>query len=199
MEKERPDFKDLIELARWLGASDAAIIFARDISAEDDLAKLCLDLPCDSYGLSSSCPPHVAGPAGFRELLKEYEQALVFKIELPTEMLFSSERHEIFRLLHKIAADVERAAVQRGYRKSKGYAGGSCKKVFCREQRVCRVVSEGGECRNPGQARPSMSGFGINVSKLMQIAGWKMNRGSIESDKGMASGMGTVCGLVLVG
>jgi predicted metal-binding protein len=193
------DFKDLIELARWLGANDAAIISAQDISVEDDLAKLCLDLPCENHGLSGSCPPQVAGPSGFRELLKEYEQALVFKIEVPTETLFSSERQEIFRLLHKIAADVEQLAVQKGYRKSKGYAGGSCKQLFCREQRVCRVVSGGGECRNPGQARPSMSGFGINVSKLMQIAGWKMNRASVETDKRMAAGMGTVCGLVLVG
>jgi predicted metal-binding protein len=64
MEGEKADFNDLIELARWLGASDAAIISAQDISVEDDLAKLCLDLPCENYGLSGSCPPHVAGPSG---------------------------------------------------------------------------------------------------------------------------------------
>jgi predicted metal-binding protein len=132
-------------------------------------------------------------------VLQGYEQALVFKIDVPTEILFSGDRREIFGLLHTIAADVELSAAQKGYRKSKGYAGGSCKQIFCREQRVCPVVSEGGECRNPGQARPSMSGFGINVSKLMQIAGWKMNRSRTEIDKGMASGVGTVCGLVLLG
>jgi predicted metal-binding protein len=186
-------------VVRWLGASDAAIISTQDISVEDDWAELCLDLPCENYGFSDSCPPHVASPSGFRELLKEYEQALVFKVELATEMLVSGERQDIFRLLHKIAADVGRSAMQKGSRKSKGYAGGSCKQLFCREQQVCRVVREGGECRNPGQARPSMSGFCINVSKLLQVAGWKINRNSTETDKGMASGMGTFCGLVLVG
>jgi predicted metal-binding protein len=199
MNREPADFTELIELARWLGASDATIISAADIAVEDDLAKLCLDLPCENHGLSAGCPPHVAGPAGFRELLKGYGQALVFRIEVPTEILFSSERPEIFRLLHKIAADVEQLASQKGYRKSKGYAGGSCKQLFCRDQRVCQVVSDGRECRNPDYARPSMSGFGINVSKLMHVAGWTLNRISSETDRGALSGTGTVCGLVLVG
>jgi predicted metal-binding protein len=199
MKTGKVDFTELIELARWLGASDAAVIPAEDISVEDDLAKMCHDLPCDSYGLSASCPPHVAGPSGFRELLRGYRQALVFKIEVPTELLFSHERQEIFGLLHKIAADVEQLAVQKGYRKSKGYAGGSCKKLFCRDRRACQVVSEGKECLNPGHARPSMSGFGINVSKLMRCAGWTMNRLGSEADKGKTSGTGTLCGLVLLG
>lgn len=147
--RETADFKDLIELARWLGASDVAIISTADISIEDNLAKMCLDLPCENYGLAASCPPHVAGPSGFRELLSGYRRALVFKIEVPTEILFSNERQEIFELLHKIAADVEQLAVRKGYQESKGFAGGSCKQLFCQDHRVCQVVSEGKECRNP--------------------------------------------------
>ncbi len=188
----------MIELACWLGASDAMIVSAVDISVEDDLAKLCFDPPCESYGLSASCPPHVAGPSAFRELLRGYERALVFRIEVPSQILLSNERLEIFRLLHQIAADVEQAAVRKGYRKSRGYAGGSCKQLFCGDQRVCQVVSEGRACRNPDHARPSMSGFGINVSKLMETAGWTMNRISAETDQAPSSGMGTVCGLVLI-
>jgi hypothetical protein len=42
-----------------------------------------------------------------------------------------------------------------------------------------------------------MSGFGINVSKLMQAAGWTMSRAvRTETD---AIAMGTLCGLVLIG
>jgi predicted metal-binding protein len=196
--EERTDFADLIELARWLGASDATIVAAADISVEDDLAKLCFDLPCENHGLSAGCPPHVAGPSAFRELLRGYEQALVFKIEVPSQILLSNERREIFGLLHQIAADVEQAAVQKGYRRSRGYAGGSCKQLFCRDRSACQVVSDGRECRNPGRARPSMSGFGINVSKLMEIAGWKMKRIRSETDQAASSGMATVCGLVLI-
>lgn len=199
MERDRASFADLMELARWLGASDAAMIPSGEISAEDDLARLCVDPPCENYGMSAGCPPHVAGPSAFRELVSEYEWALVFRIEVPSRVLFSDERREIFRLLHEIAAEVEQAAVRTGYRKSRGYAGGSCKQIFCRDRRACRVVAEGSPCRNPGQARPSMSGFGINVSKLMQTAGWSMNRAGGKTDKDGTSGTGTVCGLVLVG
>ena len=55
--------------------SDTAVIAASEISIEDDLAKLCQEPQCENYGLSSSCPPHVAGPAGFREYQKNFQQA----------------------------------------------------------------------------------------------------------------------------
>jgi len=199
MERDRVEFADLIELARRLGASDAAMVPAGEIAAEDELARLCLDPPCENYGMSAGCPPHVAGPSAFRELVGQYEWALVFRIEVPSQILLSDERREVFRLLHEIAAHVEQAAVRMGHRQSKGYAGGSCKQLFCRGEGACRVLSEAGACRNPGQARPSMSGFGVNVSKLMRTAGWTMNRAGGGTDKDAASGTGTVCGLVLVG
>jgi predicted metal-binding protein len=196
--RNQKDLTDLIELAYRLGASDATIISAAEISVEDDLAKLCFDPPCESYGLSAGCPPHVEGASAFRELLKGYERALVFRIEVPSQILLSNERQEIFRLLHQIAADVEQAAVRKGYWRSRGYAGGSCKRLFCGDERGCRVVSEGGACRNPERARPSMSGFGVNVSKLMEAAGWEMNRIRGETGQAAPSGAGTVCGLVLI-
>lgn len=197
-DRDRRELMDLIQLSLRLGASDARLISVSEISVEDNLATLCLELPCESYGLSARCPPYVSGPAGFRELLTSYKQAVVFKIDVPSEILFSSERHEIFWLLHEIASGIEQSAVQMGYRNSKGYAGGSCKRIFCRDQPKCRILSKEGECRNPDHARPSMSGFGINVSKLMQAAGWTMKRSTRGVEPGEAS-TGTVCGLVLIG
>ncbi len=196
--KDSKRLDQLIELARRLGVTDAAIISAESISIEDDLANLCRDSRCENYGMSASCPPHVAGPSGFRELLKHFKQALVFKIDAPTDILFSDERSELFKLLHEIAASIEQSAVEAGFPNSKGYAGGSCKMIFCRNQPDCRVVEEQGECRNPRSARPSMSGFGINVSKLMEAAGWKLSVAEREGDKDKAK-IGTLCGLVLVG
>lgn len=199
MERDDGNFTKLIELARRLGAGDAAMIPAAEISAEDDLAKLCLDAPCEHYGMSAGCPPHVAGPCWFRDLLKGRSWALVFKIEVPSRLLLSEQRREVFGLLHQIAAAVEQSAVQMGYHASKGFAGGSCKDLFCRDRRECRVVAEGRPCRNPDRARPSLSGFGINVSKLMHAAGWILNRVGGPTDGTTASGTGTVCGLVLLG
>ncbi len=43
-----------------------------------------------------------------------------------------------------------------------------------------------------------MSGYGINVSKMVQAAGWTMDRITRETDPDAIS-MGMLCGLVLIG
>jgi predicted metal-binding protein len=196
-QKIQTDLAELIQLACRLGASGAAVIPANEISIEDNLAKLCQEPQCENYGLSTSCPPHVAGPDGFREFQKTFQQAVVFKIDVPTEILLSSQRREIFQLLHEIAAHIEQAAVEMGYSQSKGFAGGSCKTLFCRDHADCRVLATGGACRHPHRARQSMSGFGINVSKLLQAAGWHMDKIIRETDPDDVP-MGAVSGLVLI-
>lgn len=190
--------KELVQLARQSGASDAAAISTNDISVEDDLANLCREPTCENYGLSTSCPPHVPGPSVFREWLKMMKHAVIIKIDIPMEILLSGERRDVMRLLHEIASEIERSAVEHGYPNSKAFAGGSCKKIFCQDHPDCRVLSGVGECRNLQHARPSMSGFGINVSKLMKAAGWHMNWDVSKAGPGQGL-MGTVCGLVLIG
>jgi hypothetical protein len=69
--------------------------------------------------------------------------------------------------------------------------------LFCRDHIDCRVLAEGGACRNSHRARPSMSGFGINVSKLMKSAGWHLDRITRDTDPDDVP-MGSVSGLVLV-
>jgi predicted metal-binding protein len=197
-QKDPADLKELTELACRFGANNAKVISTSEISIEENLANMCREPRCENYGLSASCPPHVAGPSGFRQLLKNFEHAVVFKIDVLSELLLSSDRREVFRVLHEIAAGIEHSAVQMGYDNSRAYAGGSCKRLFCHDHLYCRVTKEGGECRNPHLARPSMSGFGINVSKLMGAAGWTMSRIIRETDQDKTS-MSTVCGLVLIG
>ncbi len=194
----RSGLKKLTRLARQLGASDAKAICTTNISIEENLANLCREPGCENYGLSASCPPHVTGPAGFRKLLKTFKHAVVIKIDVPSEIFFSDERRDIFRLLHEIAASVEQSAIEMGFHDSSAYVGGSCKKIFCRDYPDCRVLEGDRECRNPFLARPSMSGFGINVLKLKKAAGWISNKTSQDSDPDTVS-METVCGLVLVG
>jgi predicted metal-binding protein len=194
----RAKLKELAQLAHQWGASDAKTICTTEISVEDDLAKLCREPRCKNYGLSASCPPYVSGPVGFRKLLKTIKHAVVFKIDVPTEILLSNESHEIFLLLHEIAAKIEQSAVEMGFYDSNAYAGGSCKQIFCRDHVGCKVLTEGGECRNPLCARPSMSGFGINVFKLKQVAGWSLNKATQKTDSDKTP-MEMICGLVLIG
>ena len=189
--------KELMESACRFGASDAAVVSVSDISVEEALADLCRDPRCENFGLSAGCPPNVSGPSGFRELLKTAEEVVVFKIDVPWEILFSNERRDIFRLLHEVAANIEQAAVERGYTDSKAFAGGSCKQIFCYHHPLCRVLENGEPCRNSRIARPSMSGFGINVSTLMKAAGWTLNW-TTRVGHGDTISMGTVCGLVAI-
>ena len=186
----------LVQLAIQSGASKAAIISTDDISTEERLANLCKEPQCKNYGLSLSCPPHVSGPAGFRKFLNNKTHAIVIRIDLLSSILFSEQRREVMQLLHEIVAGVEQVAVSMGFKNSQAFAGSSCKEIFCYEHAECRVILNNGECRHPQSARPSMSGYGINVSKLMKAAGWSMN---IQKNKTDEESMSWVAGLIIIG
>ena len=187
-----------IALKAGRGAIEAFLIPASEIVVEDNLAKICFDPGCHNYGASPGCPPHVAGPPAFREWLKECDQALFIKIDVPMESLLSFEYRDIMRLLHEIVADVEVEAVKSGYVNSRGFAGGSCKELFCSTFTDCNVLERKSECRNPGRGRPSMSGFGVNVSRLKDLAGWNESVPPGQDNNGKLV-MDAVYGLILIG
>jgi len=188
----------LVQAAISMGASDAKAIASAEILVEDRLANMCLEPRCENYGLSPSCPPHVAGPAGFRRLQKRLECAVVVRIVVPSSFLISSERRELGRYLHELVASVEQEAVGMGYSDSKAFAGGSCKEIFCYSHLECRRLSEDGECRHPQQARPSMSGFGVDVFDLMKTCGWPANIEAPETGSD-AESTSWVAGLIMIG
>ncbi len=188
----------LVRSAICLGASDAEIISSADISVENDLPNFCNGDPgCENYGLSPSCPPHVPGPSAFREWQKKSEYSVVVRIDIPSSIMFSDERREVMQLLHEIVSGVEHKAVEMGRVGSKAFAGGSCKNIFCYDRPECRALSDHAECRNPLSARPSMSGFGINVAELMKSAGMTAEKANFR-DASDRESMTWVAGLVLV-
>ena len=197
MNENNKKLKALIQDAQQSGASEAKIISARDIVVDHHLADMCREPRCENYGLSKSCPPHVSGPTVFKQALEKFSQAVFFKIDVPSEILYSGERREVFQLLHEIASGIETSAVKMGFVDARAYAGGSCKKIFCHDHGECLALSEKGKCRNPQHARPSMSGFGVNVAKLFKTAGWKMNWTAHDTDS-TETPMANVCGLVLI-
>ena len=119
------------------------------------------------------------------------------RIDVPTAVMFSDERREIMQLLHEIVAGVEDKASAMGHAATRAFAGGSCKNIFCRDHTACRVLSKAGECRNPRFARPSMSGFGINVSKLMHSAGWSLEKAT-RAQASDEESMTWVAGLIMI-
>lgn len=191
--------KELVQTAIELGASDAALIPTSVISVADAFAAMCQGDPaCPNSGLSPGCPPHVEGPAGFRKLQQQSQYSLVIKLDVRVAELFSDARREIMRRLHCIVSQVEDAAVSAGYKEAHAFAGGSCRDLFCHHFPDCPKLSREGACRYPQYARPSMSGFGINVASLMESAGWASAVASPEKAND-AEAMTWVAGLVVVG
>lgn len=203
VERERPlahyrsELADLVDFALAAGATAAAEISASDVVVDDALAAKCMRPRCENYGKSRSCPPYVKGPQAFREKLAGFSSALVIAMEVPTAILLSSDALVAFQLLNKVATDLERAAVARGFKDARAYTAGGCKKVFCREHEGCLALGEGGKCRNPLYARESMSGYGVDVAKLAGTAGWTLKR-AIADGEPVSGEAPSVYALVLV-
>lgn len=191
-----PELRQLIQEAQTIGASDAAIISSREIIIKNELAALCNgEYICPNYGLSTSCPPYVEGPVEFRKWQTLSKYSITVKIELPTTVMFSDERKGVMQLLHHIVSTVEKKAIEMEFRNSKGFAGGSCKELFCDDHKNCRVLIETKPCRHKEIARPSMSGFGIDVIQLMKLSGWS---DKIAEDQGSTDQLSWVAGLILI-
>jgi predicted metal-binding protein len=139
----------------------------------------------------------VEGPVKFRKWQAQSKYSLTVKIELPTSVMFSDARKDVMRLLHQMVAAVEQKAIELGFGKSKGFAGGSCKKLFCDDQEKCCVVAEHKPCRHLSSARPSMSGFGIDVTQLMLSSGWPAQQAE-QSNSSDNDATSWVAGLILL-
>ena len=191
----RPDqhLDTIIEYALASGAARAVALSTRDIVIDAGLADKCRRSGCPNFGLSINCPPLVAGPDGMRRWLQKFNRAVVFRMDVRAGDLFSDKRRQAFQDLHQIAAGIEQAAVEAGFVSAVGYAGGSCRELFCYAYKDCPALSENGRCRFPDQARPSMSGFGIDVAALFKTAGWTLRLASPGENK-----TANLCGLVLI-
>lgn len=184
--------KELLEFALLAGATDAALLRPEKVLVDEYLAAFCHDPKCAFWGASISCPPHVTGPSGFRKLLEKSASVLVVRFDVQSCSLLGEERPQVMRILHELVATVELQAKQLGFPDAAGFAGGSCKACFCRDEADCSAIPKDGKCRYPRQARPSLSGYGVNVGKLLESAGWP---GTLFDS---TDGMSWVVGLVLL-
>ena len=184
--------------AKKLGATSSVIISSKEIQVKDNLAALCNgEYTCPNYGLAASCPPNVEGPAEFRKWQAQSRYSITVKIDVPTAVMFSDERKGVMRLLHQIVAAVEQKAIETGFENSKGFAGGSCKELFCEDQGKCCVVAENKPCRHIEIARPSMSGFGIDVTQLMLSSGWSAQKAENKNSSNKEA-LSWVAGLIML-
>ncbi|MCP4340066.1 MAG: DUF2284 domain-containing protein [Desulfobulbaceae bacterium] len=195
--QDKQAIDSLLEFATRAGATRTRRLSPESVIVENRLAAFCRDPKCPNWGQSMSCPPHVSGPEGFKELLQSCRHAIIIRIEIQSSALHGEERAEVMRLLHEITAEVEMQGKRLGFRDASGFAGGSCKPSFCHEHLNCRVIAEQGECRYPEHARTSLSGYGVNVGELMTSAGWSNNHFRSNSNDEEEE-MSWVAGLVLL-
>lgn len=162
----------LIEHCMELGVNAVKIIPSAQISVEQHLSEICKNDKCPGYGLAPSCPPHVMSTDKFKAIISQYQSGLMFKFDIPTNVLFGNERHEVLHLLHETASEIKKFAVDNGYTKAMAIAAGSCKQIFCKKHKECPIIADSGKCRHPETACPSMSGLGINFNKISKLLGW---------------------------
>lgn len=204
MPNEKENLEGLTAQARFLGATDAAIIPAHSLRIEDRFAEMCAaPTRCASYGLAPGCPPHAIKPSIFREQLKGYRYILVFKIDAPIADLMDERRLIIAREIHRLAATLERAAASRGWAQARGLAAGSCKELFCGAEASCVVLANRQTCcLHPDVARPSLSAMGVDFAALAQSVGWQFGRINPATDPEQSTdsepAMGLMAGLVLL-
>lgn len=188
--------KEAVKKAMELGATDAKIIPAKMILIQDEVIEMCRPPLCEGYGKSTNCPPHVMSPEEARGLVAQYESALIFKIDFPSEILLSEDRFNAFGRVYEVASEMEAWLRGAGYTLSKGFAAGSCKPVFCRDI-PCPALIDGGLCRYPSLARPSMEAVGMNVFQLVRDVGWEIHRiGRATDPRTIPNGI--LVGLILV-
>lgn len=181
----------LTEYCMELGVSEVKIIPSAKISIEQHLSDICKNERCPGYGLAPSCPPHVMSTDKFKSLVNQYQFALIFKFDIPTNILFGNDRHEVLHLLHETSSAIKAFALKNTCANAMAIAAGSCKQIFCKKHTECSVITNSGKCRFPKTACPSMSGLGININNIIRHLGWD-NIKTKENEKPKSNMIGIV-------
>ena len=177
----RADLERYRQLALELGASDAVIIPASDVTVDERVRLKCVVPRCLRAGGTPNCPPYTPDVDLVRRALSRFSWAILLKCDVePIEQYAPSrggtkEKQRQTLSFHKKSAEVvtglEARAYGDGYHLAMGFGGGSCKDYLC-QGLICQFL-DSGRCRFPHRARPAMEAMGIDVIKLINKAGWE--------------------------
>ncbi len=195
------DLERYRQLALELGATKACIVQAGQIPVDERIAMKCQIPRCFGYGTGAQCPPNTMKPAELREILSKYEWAVLFIKDVPSEVIIRDkatikERVKAYQDVYSIVSEVESAAFYDGHYLAFGFAAGSCRHTFCGQMDDCQAMT-GGKCRFSLKSRPSMEAVGIDVYKMVAMAGWDIypiGSGARAADVPK----GTLAGIIIV-
>ncbi|MGA2404303.1 MAG: DUF2284 domain-containing protein [Syntrophobacteraceae bacterium] len=195
------DLERYRQKALELGASRAKIVRAAEIPVDERVPMKCQIPRCFGYGAGAQCPPNTMKPSELRELLKKYEWAVFFVMDVPSGVIVRDkatikERVAAYQQMYSIVSEVESAAFYDGHYLAFGFAAGSCRHTFCGQLPDCQAM-KGDKCRFSLKSRPSMEAVGIDVYKMVALAGWDIY--PIGSGaKAEEVPKGTLAGIVIV-
>ena len=178
LETLKRDLENFRQKALELGASLAEVIPADWVEIDERVRLKCSVPLCPYYGKSIYCPPHGPSIELMRNAIACYSYAILFSVTvIPAEEFSdrSKERETAAKWARKcleITGRLETFAFGNGYSLATGFSQYSCLPVLCGQERC--LVLEGGKCPYPLKARPSMEGVGMDVFRLVTMAGWEI-------------------------
>ena len=134
-------YNSLIQKAKELGCEQAVVIHTSTIALGRWVQLKC-KYGCEEYGNKLSCPPHSPSYEETKEILKEYQKALLIHGHLSWQMRY-------------MVTELEKAAFSLGFYKAFGFGAGPCK--------LCEHCDTNSPCPHTAEARPSMEACGIDV------------------------------------
>ncbi len=159
------DLQNFCQQAVKLGATDAKAIKAAEIFTANWVFLKC-KFGCDGFGKCLTCPPNSPAPETTRNVLDEYEWAILVHVAKNNKSDWKSIRNIIPKL--------EREIFLSGYYAALGFASGPC--YLCGDE--CNMK----DCKHPEEARPSMEAAGMNVYATARKAGFPIKVVVKESD-----------------
>jgi predicted metal-binding protein len=116
------------------------------------------------------CPPFLPTVTENRHLVKKYTFALLLQLKQsllqPDKESMRLSFDNTARRFGQMAVSLERKAFSEGFHLAMALGAGECK--LCA---ICTIQNNDHNCINPGAARPSMEGMGIDVVKTFTDAG----------------------------
>lgn len=182
-----------------LGASDAEIITADNVTIDERVRAKCMYPRCRHYGTNANCPPFSMDPDETKRLASRFRYAIFFRLRVPTKVVADKRSPEEDRELqlqltarNNILLKIESEAFHDGHYLAVGFGGGACKLTYCHDEE-CQALKPGQSCRAPYRARASMESVGIDVFHMAARVGWDIYPiGKSPSDAPHASLAGIV-------
>lgn len=159
-------FQRMIETALGEGAFRASVIPVTDIQTDASFRDLCASNACGNYGKNWMCPPDAGDIHELMDALRTYQYALVYQSVSDLEDSYDFEGMMEAGLRHNRLMTVVREKIDAESLPRVLYLGaGGC--------RMCETCAKRTDepCRHPEAAIASLETYGVNVSKLAEVAG----------------------------